>query len=197
MHLIVPRCNEQQCDVPSKIVYTVHSAYPAVEPICSIHTYCNGHWVLYECLHCMLLMCLVISLPVWSSPSLPLYQTTRWVVREVLTPQLPRQRAIMIEKFIRIAESCLEWKNFNTAFEVTLALQSAPVRRLHQTWQEVSQEVTFAQQQHVLHTSACIWKNLRCYISMYVRNRCIQNLCLMSLSHVHTYVCTHMRTQCH
>jgi hypothetical protein len=64
--------------------------------------------------------------------------TTRWVVFEVLTPPQPRQRAIMIEKFIRIAEACMERNNFNSVFEITLALQSSPIRRLHLTWQEVS-----------------------------------------------------------
>jgi hypothetical protein len=44
----------------------------------------------------------------------------------------------MIEKFIRIAEACMERNNFNSVFEITLALQSSPIRRLHLTWQEVS-----------------------------------------------------------
>ena len=46
-----------------------------------------------------------------------------------------------MEKFLRIAEACLEKNNFNSVFEISLALQSSPIRRLHQTWQEVSPEV--------------------------------------------------------
>ena len=129
-------------------------------------------------IHCLLPNCHSIS------------QTTRWVVKEVLTPQLPRQRAIMIEKFIRIAETCLECKNFNTVFEVTLALQSAPVRRLHQTWQEVSQEVTTAQQGMCCtraHAHLCVFKRI-----------CAEYLCNNSEPMLHLYyICIHTHTHTH
>ena len=55
---------------------------------------------------------------------------TRWVVQEVLNPRQPRQRAIMIEKFIRIAFNCQQMNNFNAVFEITLAL---PVSYTHLT----------------------------------------------------------------
>ena len=138
-------------------------------------------------IHCLLPNCLSIS------------QTTRWVVKEVLTPQLPRQRAIMIEKFIRIAETCLECKNFNTVFEVTLALQSAPVRRLHQTWQEVSQEVTTAQQ-GMCYTRAHVFTfTLVCVLRESVLNTyaIIQNLCCISTTYASTHTHTHYTHTAH
>lgn len=61
-------------------------------------------------------------------------------------------------------------------------------RKSHRRWPLHSSKMCYIQ----VHAFERIWA--AAFLCTYVRNHCIQNLCLMFLTHVHTYVYTHMRT---
>lgn len=49
-------------------------------------------------------------------------------------------RIRVIEKFIRIAQKCLQFSNFATLTQILLGLQSSPVERLRRTWTRIRKE---------------------------------------------------------
>ncbi|CAG8469888.1 10661_t:CDS:2, partial [Diversispora eburnea] len=60
-----------------------------------------------------------------------------WVATEIVLTRDLEERALVIEKFIRIAQKCLQLSNFATLVQILLGLQSPPVERLHRTWTRV------------------------------------------------------------
>eukprot|EP01114_Cavostelium_apophysatum_P000982 TRINITY_DN10849_c0_g1_i1.p1 TRINITY_DN10849_c0_g1~~TRINITY_DN10849_c0_g1_i1.p1 ORF type:complete len:988 (-),score=251.34 TRINITY_DN10849_c0_g1_i1:62-3025(-) len=60
-----------------------------------------------------------------------------WVAYSILTADSKRNRALMIVKFIRIAENLKTLKNFQTLFAVLTGLNSPAISRLSQTMVEI------------------------------------------------------------
>ncbi|CAG8518513.1 14908_t:CDS:2, partial [Gigaspora rosea] len=64
-------------------------------------------------------------------------QTIDWVATEIILTHSLEDRVRVIEKFIRIAQKCLQLSNFATLNQILLGLQSPPVERLRRTWSRV------------------------------------------------------------
>ncbi|CAG8480621.1 15801_t:CDS:2 [Dentiscutata heterogama] len=64
-------------------------------------------------------------------------QTIDWVATETILTHSLEDRVRVIEKFIRIAQKCLQLSNFATLNQILLGLQSPPVERLRRTWSRV------------------------------------------------------------
>ncbi len=43
-------------------------------------------------------------------------------------------RVVLVNRFLIIAQKCLELQNFNAVMEILSGLESSPVQRLKQTW---------------------------------------------------------------
>ncbi|XP_069630134.1 ral guanine nucleotide dissociation stimulator-like 2 isoform X1 [Haliaeetus albicilla] len=52
----------------------------------------------------------------------------------------PPQRARLLEKWIRVAEECRALRNFSSLCAIISALQSSPIHRLRQSWDETSRD---------------------------------------------------------
>ncbi len=89
----------------------------------------------------------------WSKPHLQSQATSlltfitrfntvsNWVATSILSSPLIRQRAKLMDKFIRLAWGCWELKNFSCATAIVAALNSAPLVRLKHTRSQVSRSV--------------------------------------------------------
>ncbi|ORX92146.1 ras GEF [Basidiobolus meristosporus CBS 931.73] len=64
-------------------------------------------------------------------------QTCQWVVSEIVSTKDISVRVKVIEKFIRVALKCYQYRNFATVTQLTLGLQNPVVDRLHKTWSRV------------------------------------------------------------
>ncbi|CAG8483477.1 3669_t:CDS:10 [Funneliformis caledonium] len=63
-----------------------------------------------------------------------------WVATEIVLTRSMEDRIRVIEKFIRIAQKCLQFSNFATLTQILLGLQSSPVERLRRTWTRIRKE---------------------------------------------------------
>ncbi|KAL5502459.1 hypothetical protein EMCRGX_G009237 [Ephydatia muelleri] len=62
-----------------------------------------------------------------------------WVVHCILQHRELDERVTAVHQFILIAKQCLEFNNYSSVMAVVVAgLGSAPIRRLHKTWEGVS-----------------------------------------------------------
>eukprot|EP01102_Stenamoeba_stenopodia_P022968 TRINITY_DN9768_c0_g3_i1.p1 TRINITY_DN9768_c0_g3~~TRINITY_DN9768_c0_g3_i1.p1 ORF type:complete len:1216 (+),score=300.44 TRINITY_DN9768_c0_g3_i1:210-3857(+) len=61
-----------------------------------------------------------------------------WILTEILNPKTPKERALVITQFIRIANYCKEFKNYNTLVQIITALLLDAARNLSQTWAAIS-----------------------------------------------------------
>ena len=66
---------------------------------------------------------------------------TSWVSTEILSHETPQQRARVIENFVQIAHHCYNHNDFHCALNITIALGSACIKSLRQTWEEVEKKV--------------------------------------------------------
>lgn len=58
----------------------------------------------------------------------------KWAISEIVLTQHVEERARCIIKLIHIAAHCRRYRNFATLAQLTIALSSAEVSRLHKTW---------------------------------------------------------------
>lgn len=58
----------------------------------------------------------------------------KWVVSECLLTDAPSERARCITKYIHIAACCHRLRNYASMYQITLALLSVDLARLHHTW---------------------------------------------------------------
>ncbi|KAF0484060.1 ras GEF [Gigaspora margarita] len=86
-------------------------------------------------------------------------KTIDWVATEIMLTHSLEDRVRVIEKFIRIAQKCLQLSNFSTLNQILLGLQSPPVERFRRTWSRVRVTV-----RHIL-------KKLNDYISLSIIGR--------------------------
>jgi len=62
---------------------------------------------------------------------------TDWVATLILRVENIKERAKLLKHFINVADACLKINNFNTLFEIMMALISNPVHRLKKTWEAI------------------------------------------------------------
>lgn len=75
----------------------------------------------------------------WTAPNITQIisrsnQVTDWVTTYIITTPNLKKRINAIRHFLQMAEACYEMKNFNTLFEIMMALVSHPIYRLRRTW---------------------------------------------------------------
>ncbi|KAG0292569.1 hypothetical protein BGZ96_003992 [Linnemannia gamsii] len=61
-----------------------------------------------------------------------------WVASEVVSTRNLDDRVRVIEKFIRIAQKCYQYRNFNSLMQLVMGLGSSPLCGLRRTWARVS-----------------------------------------------------------
>ena len=61
-------------------------------------------------------------------------KVSNWVKTYVVFRREYQARVEVIERFIKVAEKCMEINNFNAMTEIISGLNSIPVNRLRQTW---------------------------------------------------------------
>ncbi|KAF9933085.1 hypothetical protein FBU30_006586 [Linnemannia zychae] len=61
-----------------------------------------------------------------------------WVASEVVSTRDLEDRVRVIEKFIRIAQKCYQYRNFNSLMQLVMGLGSSPLCGLRRTWARVS-----------------------------------------------------------
>lgn len=66
---------------------------------------------------------------------------TSWVSTEILSHETAQQRARVIENFVQIAHHCYNHNDFHCALNITIALGSACIKSLKNTWEEVEKKV--------------------------------------------------------
>lgn len=62
----------------------------------------------------------------------------KWCISEVVLTDLPSERARTITKYIHIAGHCHRLHNYASLYQITLALLSSDLARLHKTWSLVA-----------------------------------------------------------
>ncbi|OAQ22545.1 ras GEF, partial [Linnemannia elongata AG-77] len=60
-----------------------------------------------------------------------------WVASEVVSTRVLDDRVRVIEKFIRIAQKCYQYRNFNSLMQLVMGLGSSPLCGLRRTWARV------------------------------------------------------------
>jgi son of sevenless-like protein len=78
----------------------------------------------------------------WTAPNITQLisrsnQITDWVTTYILNIPKLKQRQRVLKHFLAVADACYEMKNFNTLFEIMMALVSQPIYRLKQTWEGI------------------------------------------------------------
>lgn len=60
---------------------------------------------------------------------------TYWISSEILSQPDVKTRALVITRFICVAQKCLELNNFNGLMEIIAALNNSAIHRLYNTWE--------------------------------------------------------------
>jgi hypothetical protein len=61
----------------------------------------------------------------------------QWAATEIIKEDNPEMRAVIITKFIKIADRLAELNNFNGLMEILASLEGSSIRRLKMTWAEL------------------------------------------------------------
>lgn len=65
---------------------------------------------------------------------------SRWISTQILMQQDLKQRAIMLNRVICIAQHCYEYNNFNGVMEIVASLHNSSIHRLYNTWDMLPQK---------------------------------------------------------
>jgi hypothetical protein len=95
-------------------------------------------------------------------------QVGNWVASTILTFDELEQRVDALEQFILIAKHCLDLRNYSSMMAIIMAgLGSAPIRRLHRTWEGVSKvHMEMFKQMDTILESKSNYKNYRDKLSI-------------------------------
>lgn len=63
----------------------------------------------------------------------------QWASTEIIREDSPESRAVIISKFIRIADRLAQLNNFNGLMEILASLEGSSIRRLKLSWAEIPQ----------------------------------------------------------
>lgn len=63
---------------------------------------------------------------------------SQWAATEVVMAQSSRQRVVVIEKLIQLAQKCAELRNYNSLMEIVAGLNRGSVQRLKKAWEAVA-----------------------------------------------------------
>jgi hypothetical protein len=78
----------------------------------------------------------------WTAPNISQIisrsnQVTDWVTTYILNEKKLKQRQRLLKQFLAVADACYEMNNYNTLFEIMMALVSQPVYRLKLSWEGI------------------------------------------------------------
>ncbi|KAI8926456.1 ras guanine nucleotide exchange factor domain-containing protein [Entophlyctis helioformis] len=62
-------------------------------------------------------------------------KVTGWVVSSILSDSDAKRRSIIIKFFIKVADRCLAYNNYNTLFAILAGLDSTTIARLRRSWE--------------------------------------------------------------
>ncbi|KAG0221514.1 hypothetical protein BGX31_009786 [Mortierella sp. GBA43] len=65
-------------------------------------------------------------------------KVTIWVTDTIVDEQDVKKRIGVVKHWIEVGEECLKLNNFDTLTAISCAIESTPVRRLHNTWEGIS-----------------------------------------------------------
>nr|CAG4710913.1 unnamed protein product [Naegleria fowleri] len=77
-----------------------------------------------------------------------------WVATEILNYEEPKERSIVMKRFIKIASECEKIHNYNTMYDIVSGLNSNPIHRLKKSWELVPEKWRTKFQELVELTSA-------------------------------------------
>lgn len=98
----------------------------------------------------------IVNMTKWSN------HITRWVVSEIVSVKDLKGRALVMERFVMVAQQLEKLNNFNGVKEILAGLQSSAVYRLKKTREAVSTKYTKVFEDLVKLTSSDLnFKNLR------------------------------------
>ncbi|KAJ1970824.1 Guanine nucleotide exchange factor lte1 [Dimargaris xerosporica] len=88
---------------------------------------------------------------------------SQWIITEIVKTQDQQERALVVEKFIRIALKCYYHANFSSLMQILFALQSSPILRLKDMWNHWVSDYESQIFQHLKGFASPNrnWKNLR------------------------------------
>ncbi|KAJ6226982.1 guanine nucleotide exchange factor [Anaeramoeba flamelloides] len=64
--------------------------------------------------------------------------TTLWITNLILSQEKLSERINCLKSFLKIADKCLEYRNFNTAYQIYVTLNTPVIYRLRKTWDGLS-----------------------------------------------------------
>jgi len=65
---------------------------------------------------------------------------TAWIATEIVMTPNPKERALVLGRFIQVAEHCRSINNFNSTMEILSALNLVCVKRLYKTWKQLTKK---------------------------------------------------------
>ncbi|KAG0262935.1 hypothetical protein BG011_009531 [Mortierella polycephala] len=88
--------------------------------------------------------------------------TCQWVTSEIILTRDLDMRVRVVEKFIRIAQTCYNHSNFSSLMQLMLGLQAHSVSRLRRTWSRVrAREISIMQDLVEFTSPFHNWKHIR------------------------------------
>jgi CRP-like cAMP-binding protein len=120
----VPLLDLNTDEIAEQITLIEHQLFRAIEPIELLNQNWNKHPELSP--H-------VIEYIQWFN------KMCQWASTEIIKEDSPESRAVIVAKFIKIADRLAQLNNFNGLMEILASLEGSSIRRLKLTWAELPQ----------------------------------------------------------